>query len=318
MSLKRANADRRGRSPSPAFGRRLFLGALGVAATNVACSSTPSAKRGSTKRKPHVDAVELFPADLDVVMRVDLARMRAALGPLANGLSSRVGAEIDAHDELAARAIERARVAWIGTRLGDFEAGDRVLVIEGDVEDLRPDPSLFQELDPPLSDDLKTFERRGPVARDATARIHLLGPRTIMFVSSVEVDGVERVLLRGGDPGRRDPPAEGLVSADLRGRRLPAGLEQRFPSIASIVRGVHRARASVTVADEALRADIDIAAASESACAKLEGFLSALREGGQGSRYATLFDGLRIERLEKTVRLSWQVPLEMLRKFVEA
>jgi hypothetical protein len=193
-----------------------------------------------------------------------------------------------------------------------------VLVVEGDIEDLRPDPGIFQVLDPPLSDVIKTFERRGPISRDATARVHLLGSRTIVFVSGVEVDGVERVLLRGADPGRRDPPADGLLSADLRGRRLPPGLERRFPSIGAIVRGIERARATVTMVDEGLQADVEVMTVSSAASTKLEGFLNALRDGGQGSRYAVLFDGLHVEKIERAVRVKWLVPIEMLRKLVEA
>ncbi len=317
MSLKLANEDDGDAYEMRAVGRRAFLGVLSVVAANVACSSTAPKLARSTKRKEQLDAVELFPADLDLVLRVDLARMRAALGPMANGLSSRVGSEIDARDELAAKAIERARVAWIGTRLADIETGDRVLVVEGDVEDLRPDPGIFQLLDPPLSDVIKTFERRGPISRDATARVHLLGARTIVFVSGVEVDGVERILLRGADPGRRDPPADGLLSADLRGRRLPPGLERRFPSIGAIVRGIERARASVTMVDEGLQADVEVMTVSSAASTKLEGFLNALREGGQGSRYAVLFDGLHVERIERAVRVKWLVPIEMLRRLVD-
>lgn len=318
MSSKLANEAECDAHEMRAVGRRAFLCVLGVVATNVACSSTAAKQVRSTKRKAQVDAVELFPADLDLVLRVDLARMRAALGPMANGLSSRMGSEIDARDELAARAIERARVAWIGTRLADIETGDRVLVIEGDIEDLRPDPDIFQLLDPPLSDVIKTFERRGPLSRDATARVHLLGARTIVFVSGVEVDSVERVLLRGADPGRRDPPAEGLLSADLRARRLPPGLERRFPSIGAIVRGIERARASVTMVDEGLQADVEVMTVSNVASTKVEVFLNALREGGQGSRYALLFDGLHVEKIERAVRVKWLVPIEMLRKLVEA
>jgi hypothetical protein len=318
VSSKLANDNDCNAHEIRAVSRRAFLAVSSIVATNVACSSTAPKQVRSTKRKTQIDAVELFPADLDLVLRVDLARMRAALGPMANGLSSRMGSEIDKHDELAAKAIERARVAWIGTRLADIETGDRVLVVEGDVEDLRPDAGIFQVLDPPLSDAIKTFERRGPVARDATARIHLLGARTIAFVSGVEVDGVERVLLRGADPGRRDPPADGLLSADLRGRRLPPALERRFPSIGAIVRGIERARASVTMVDEGLHADVEVMTVSNAASTKLEGFLKALREGGQGSRYAVLFDGLHVERIERAVRVKWLVPIELLRKLVEA
>lgn len=320
MSSKRGSACELDEEVTRQIGRRALLGVLGLALANVACGSGTSAAKSprAPSKKQRFDAIELFPADLDVVVRVDLARMRASLGPVADGLSARVGSEMDARDELASRAIQRARVAWIGTRIADIETGDRVMVIEGDVEDLRPNPSLFEVLDPPLSDAIKTFERRGPLARDATARIHLLGGRTMVFVSGVEVDGVERVLLRGADPGRRDPPAEGLLSADLRGRRLPVGLERKFPSIGAIVRGVKRARASVTMVDEGLRADVEVVAASDAAGSKLEGFLKALREGGQGSRYAALFDGMRVERLEQAVRVTWLVPLEMLRVLVES
>lgn len=296
--------------------RRTFLGVLGLALMNVACGSTVIRNARPKKNKQHFDAVELFPADLDVVVRVDLERMRVALGPMADGLSSRVESEIDVHDELAAKAIERARVAWIGTRLADVELGDRVLVVEGDVDDLRPDAALYQLLDPPLSDTIQTFERRGPLARETTARIHLLGAKTIVFVSGVEVDGVERVLLRGADPGRRDPPAEGLVSADLRGRRLSPSLERKFPSIGSIVRGIERARASVTMVDDGVRAELDMTTTSDAASKKLDGFINALREGGQGSRYAQLFDGLHVERVERVVQMKWVVPIETLRKLV--
>jgi hypothetical protein len=296
------------------IGRRALVGVMGLALATVACGGANTAKSSHTaSTKKRFDAIDLFPADLDVVLRVDLARMRASLGPMTDGLSERVQSEMDARDELASRAIERARVAWIGTRIADIEAGDRVMVIEGDVEDLRPDPSLFQLLDPPLSDAITTFDRRGPLSRDATARIHLLGGRTMVFVSGVEVDGVERVLLRGADPGRRDPPADGLLSADVRGRRLPAEMERRFPSIGAIVRGVKRARASVTMVDDGLRADVEVATASGAAGSKLESFLKALREGGQGSRYAALFDGMRVERLEQAVRVTWLVPVETLR-----
>jgi hypothetical protein len=296
--------------------RRGLLGLLGLALLNLACSSTTAKPARVTKPKQHFDAVELFPAHLDLVVRLDLERMRVALGPLAQGLSARMESEIDIHDELATKAIERARVAWIGTRLADVELGDRVLVVEGDVDDLRPDPTLYQVLDPPISDTVKTFDRRGPLAREATARIHLLGAKTIVFVSGVEVDGVERILLHGPDPGRRDPPANGLLSADIRGRRLPPSLERKFPSIGGIVRGVERARASVTMVDSDLRAELGLTTASEAASKKLDDFLNALREGGQASRYAQLFAGLRVERVEREVQVSWALPLETLRKAI--
>ncbi len=318
MSSKRVNAFQSDAAAVTKIGRRAILSILGLAVSNLACASNAAPRAATPPKRRHIDAAELLPGDLDAVLRIDLARMRAALGPMTQSLSARVGAEVDGQDELAAKAIERARVVWIGTRLADMDTGDRVLIIEGDVEDLRPDPIVFHKLDPPFSDDVKTFERRGPLSRNATARIHLLGERTIVFVSSVEADGVERILRRGADPDRRDPPADGLLSADVRGRRLPPQLERRFPSIGSIVRGINRARASVTMVDEGLKLDIEVTNGSIPASTKLEGFLKALREGGQGSRYAVLFEEMHVERIEQAVRVKWLVPLEMLQKLVDA
>ena len=299
-----------------AIPRRSLLGVLGLGAINVACRSTTPRAAKSPERRQHFDAVELFPADLDLVVRVDLARMRVALGPMAQSLSSKMSADLELDDALMLRALEQARVAWIGTRIGDMETGDRVLVVEGDVEDVRPDGDVFTEMDPPLVEGVKSFERRGPLARDATARIHLLGSQTILFTTGVEVDGVERVLLHGPDPGRRDPRAEGILGLDVRGRRLPPRLERKFPSIGSIARGVKRVQANVTLVDDQVRADFEVTTNSAAEGTKLTKFLNALREGGQASRYAVFFDGLQVERVEHVVRMKWVAPVDLLRDVV--
>ncbi len=316
MSSNPANvseSEARTARPTP---RRIFLGTLVLGLVNVACSSTTQRTVKSAKRKKYFDAVELFPADLDLVLRVDLARMRVALGPMAQSLSSKVSADLKLDDALMLRALEHARVAWIGTRIADLESGDRVLIVEGDVEDIRPDADTFTELDPPLMEGVRSFERRGPLARDATARIHLLGSQTILFTTGVEVDGVERVLMRGPDPGRRDPRAEGIVSADLRGRRLPSRFERKFPSIGSIARGVKRVQASVTLVDDQVHADFEVATNSSTESTKLAKFLNALREGGQAGRYAVFFDGLHVERVEQAVQIKWVARVDLLRDVV--
>jgi hypothetical protein len=227
-----------------------------------------------------------------------------------------MSADLKLDDTLVLRALERARVVWIGTRFADMDTGDRVLIVEGDVEDVRPDPDTFQETGPPLIEGVKSFERRGPLTRDATARIHLLGAQTIVFITGVEVDGVERVLLRGPDPGRRDPPAEGIVSADVRGRRLPPQVERKFPSLGAIARGIKRVQVSVTLVDDQVRADIEVRTMSPAESIKLAKFVDALREGGQSGRYATLFEGLRVERVEHTVHMKWFAPVDLLRDVV--
>ncbi|HVK68306.1 MAG TPA: hypothetical protein VM694_27795 [Polyangium sp.] len=311
MSSKRASA------PAEVF-RRAFVLGVGALAFPAACGGEVPAPKAPTrgKRDP-LDPAELFPADLDLVLRVDLGRMRAQLGPLADVLSARVEEESGSEEALVSQAIARAKVVWIGLRAADADAGDRVLVIEGDVEDVRPDPKLFRLVDPPIADDIRSWERTGPLGRATTARIHTFADRMIVFVTPVEVDSVERVLLKGPDERRRDPAAEGLVSADLRARRLPPSLERRFPSIASIIGGLDRARASAVMVGDALRVDAEITAGTGQAAGKAENLLRALREGGQGSRYAALFEEMRIERVDRAVRVRWDLSSDVLRALLE-
>lgn len=312
MSSKRAS-DRT--EPRP---RRAILLGLGALAFAAACGGEVPAPKSPRKGKREIlDPAELFPADLDLVLRVDLGRMRAQLGPLAEVLSARVEEESGSEEALVSQAIARAKVVWIGLRAADADAGDRVLVIEGDVEDVRPDPKLFRLVDPPIADDVRTWERSGPLARATTARIHAFDGRLIMFVTPVEVDSVDRVLKKGPDERRRDPAAEGLVSADLRARRLPPSLERRFPSIASIIGGLERARASAVMVGDALRVDAEITAGTGQAAGKAENLLRALREGGQGSRYAAAFEDMRIERVDRSVRVRWDFSSEVLRAVLE-
>jgi len=296
--------------------RALVAGLFALAACGGEVPAPASARNGKRERGRY-DAIELFPADLDLVVRVDLGRMRAQLGPTATGLAERLERETDQAEGLVSRALGVAKVAWIGVRLADIEAGDRVLVVEGDVEDLHPDPGLYRRIDPPIAEGVQSFEREGPLARDATARVHSFGGRTIAFVSPVEVDSVERILRNGPDERRRDPSAEGIVSADLRVRRLSPTLERRFKSIAPIIRGLDRARGQATMSGESFRVDLEIAAMSEASAKKAESVLRALREGGLGGRYGALFDDMSIERVEKAVRIRWQLAPTVLRALLE-
>ena len=297
--------------------RALMLG-LGALAFTAACGGEVPAPQAPRKGKgAFLDPAELFPADLDLVLRVDLGRMRSQLGPLAEVLSARVEEESGGEEALVSQAIARAKVVWIGLRAADAEAGDRVLVVEGDIEDVRPDPGIFHLVDPPLADDIRSWERKGPLGRATTARVHAFADRMIMFVTPVEVDSVDRVLAKGPDDRRRDPAAEGLISADLRARRLPPSLERRFPSIASIIGGLERARATAVMVGDALRVDAEILAGTGQAAGKAENLLRALREGGQGSRYAALFEDMRIERVDRAVRVRWDFSSDVLRALLD-
>jgi hypothetical protein len=207
--------------------------------------------------------------------------------------------------------MARADVVWIGLRLSDIDAGDRVIVIEGKLDGGSDAPAGFRPL--PASDEgVVAFERKGDVPRSGTARILRIGERTTAFVSPVEVPSVTRVLRDGPDEGRGDPRAAGILSLDLRPRRLAPSMEQRFPSIASIIRGVSRVRASAALVERGVRLDAEIQGKNKAAAERARRFLEALRDNVYSARYVELMRELELEQVESTVRIRWILPAKLL------
>jgi hypothetical protein len=270
-----------------------------------------------------VSATDLVPGDLDLVVRLDLARVRAQLGADAvDRLFARAlveaaatpGALVDV-DPLLALAARRGEVLTIALRAEDPTSGDRVVVVEGKLAGLEPEAARFRAGPPVGLEGVRVFDRVGALdhaSRDATARVVAVADRALAFVSPVEVDAVARVLRDGPDPKRGDPAAEGLVSVDLRVRRLAPALERRFPSLGAVVAGLDRARGTATLKDDGLAIDLAIVGASEAGAERLLRFVDALREGGAASERARVLASLSAERTERTVRVRWTVPAALL------
>ncbi|WP_437568449.1 hypothetical protein [Sorangium sp. So ce542] len=283
----------------------------------------PEAQRARIPDGPRIvrriEPADLLPADLDLVVRVDVARMRAGLGQTAaDELARRALDEApdEAPDEALESAFRRADVVWVGLRLADLEAGDRVVVLEGRMAGLAPDPDRWAPS--PVAKDVQggvaVFDRRGDgvAARADTARLVALGDRAVALVSAAEVSSVARVLRDGPDERRGDPAAEGLVSLDLRARRLPASLARRFPSASALVAGVERVRAVASLADEGVRLDAEIVGVDPAGAGRARRFLEVLRDNVEDVRYAELMKALSIEQVERTVRLRWLFPAPLV------
>lgn len=300
---------------SLALGAPGALGALGTLGTlgtfALGCGpEVPPPGVGPGARPPRVERrvepVDLLPADLDLVLRIDVARMRAGIGPsAADELAARALA--DAPGALWVEAARRADVVWVGLRLADLEAGDRVLAFEGKMRGLSPDLRDWERAPGDLPG-VSVFDRRGGASRRGVARVITLGDRALVLVSPVEVASVARVLREGPDERRGDPAAEGIVSLDLRAGRLPPHLERRFPSIGSIIGGVERIRATGTLTDEGARLEAEIVGRTPEDAGRARRFLEVLRDNVQDLRYADLMRALAIEQVERTVRLRWTVP----------
>lgn len=170
-------------------------------------------------------AAELLPPDLDVVVRLDMARVKAALGSITPELLSRDvlarasgegGGEPDA---LLVKSLLDAELVYLAYRPNpQLLPLDRVLAVEGRFEPLlRAPPGFEPSVD--LGGDVRYWEvARGakPLSRSSVARLYALGERVRAFVSEAELDAVERLLQGLSSPRRLNAPEEGSLSISLR------------------------------------------------------------------------------------------------------
>lgn len=258
-----------------------------------------------TSRK--VDPGELLPSDLDLVVRVDLGRLRGGLGPTAlDALAARLPGE-----SMLRSVLAKADAVTVGLRADDLEAGDRVVVIEGSGIDLLPDAAMFEPA-PPIVEQVKVWDRSTPNGdRGEIARVMLIEQRAVVFVTALEVDATTRVLREGADDKRGQPFAEGLVSADWRPAPLRPTLAKKYPSIAGVLKGVARVRATASVDGEALVLRGEITGTSEAAATRAAKFVSLLRDNaGEGD--ASPLRGLAVEPAGGSVHLVWTIPAEVV------
>ena len=170
-------------------------------------------------------AVELIPPDLDVVVRLDLARVKAVLGATALTALSR---QVLAHDrggaepdELVVASLLAAEQVYLGYRPSPLGAPlDRVLALQGHFEPLARALTGFSSATD-VGRDLRYWDRSAaPTSRGGVARVYAWGDRVRAFVSEAELDAVERTLSGLGAERRLEPPEEGTLSLAARPRLL--------------------------------------------------------------------------------------------------
>ena len=198
--------------------RALLLGLSAVACGPKAAPALPPAPTITS-------AVELIPPDLDVVVRLDLARVKAVLGATALTALSR---QVLAHDrggaepdELVVASLLAAEQVYLGYRPSPLGAPlDRVLALQGHFEPLARALTGFSSATD-VGRDLRYWDRSAaPTSRGGVARVYAWGDRVRAFVSEAELDAVERTLSGLGAERRLEPPEEGTLSLAARPRLL--------------------------------------------------------------------------------------------------
>jgi hypothetical protein len=254
-------ADRR----ASRVGRRSVL-ALGIAFGPMPFTFGCAAARPAPPPAPVLATPsDALPPDLDLVVRLDLARIRAALG--AEGLSLvRRGATTalagDAIRELMQAALERSDTALLALR-PELIPGetDNVLVLEGHFSELGVERALRAGgFGPPidLGGDVRRFDHPGKLSRSAAARVYAFGDERLVFASTAEIDSVEAVVERGMAPSSLKPKASGVLGLAARLRGVTAGLAQRYPLLAVAFGDAIHLEGSVESTDTGLSLEVSL------------------------------------------------------------
>jgi hypothetical protein len=260
---------------------------------------------------------DAIPPDLDLVVRVDLAKVRAALGPegvaaLRRGAASAAGA--DTGGDFFVRALAQADVACLALRpeLVPGEA-DNVLVLSGHFRDLDVEQSLRKDgwsspLD--LGGAVFRYERPGKVSRSSALRAYEFGDEALVFVSPAEVDSVEAVLEHGLGPSALKPEARGVLSFAARLRGLRGRFGARYPSVARALADARRVEGTVDSTLNGLGLEVSLEFGSNDDASAAVGELERIRAalaGGEG-KMATVASSAKLEAVGAFVVV--RVPLE--------
>lgn len=257
---------------------RLSAGAL-VCVTLLACASEHRVPPRAPALSSSNDAI---PLDLDLVIRVDLERVRAGLGPAAvSGLrKNALGASgSDAGDPWIASAVEKSDTALIALR-PDFgaEGPDNVLVLSGRFDDVlpltRPPPGWLAPVD--LGGNVRRFDRKTAGLRSTPVRFYAFGNEQLVLVSIAEIDSVEAVLERGRPPSRLRPKASGLLSFQARLRDARRLLGDRFPTLAKLLGGSHSIAGTLDVTGDALVTNLGLELTTDTEASEVASALDGL------------------------------------------
>ncbi len=172
-----------------------------------------------------------MPADLDLVVRLHLRRIRDTLGgPAMTAISEQAvhglhGAD-RATDALLLSALKGTDTLWLGVRpTSGLQAADSVFVMSGHFPGFDPHraestPRFGAPVD--LGGTMRRFEREHPPSRSAPARIYVQGEELVVSLSELKSTAWSDSLEEGRGAPALEPDEKGVLSAVARPRVLPS------------------------------------------------------------------------------------------------
>jgi hypothetical protein len=260
---------------------------------------------GSDRRAPPAapalgSPVDVIPADLDWVVRLDVARVRSALGTAMLSMlrDKTLEKRADGASLFLADAFERTDVLVIGTRFDEGALADAVLALTGDFKGMDPrkyatTPPWQAALD--LGGDVRRYDRKRPNIRSDVARLYLGGSDVIVAATEAELDSLEAVIEHGAPSNRLKPRERGFISVALGLRSL--GPTERFPSLAEAFASARMIEGFVDTAGDGFRVEATCELASDAAAAHGKELLETARAAfdEQGGRFSGLAHRTTVE-----------------------
>jgi hypothetical protein len=201
-----------------------------------------------------------------VALRLDMERMRRALGHAAIEALRQRAAESAADDaagqRLIADLVASADTVWIALRpSSSAQLTDQVLVFEGEFSGFEPggygaQPAWKIPLD--LGGGWRVYERAQPPVRSAPARIYLRANEIVVLVSTAEIDSVERALEQRAGDAHLQPARRGVISIEARPQPLARHLQDRAAAVARLLARASRLRAHADLGATGLSAELEL------------------------------------------------------------
>lgn len=200
-----------------------------------ACAGSGASPAGLPRTPQLREPIEQIPADLDLVARIDLGRIRSALPPgVMDRLVTIVTVEPAAPSDVLVLALAKTDTLWIGIRPSfSPQTWDNVLVLEGDFSSIDT-VTLGKAFRPPRDLGAGFFVRdawkSGP--RTSPARLYTYLEKRWIVASAAEVQALERVIEGNRYERHFEPPARGVLSISARLDRISQELQETAPKAA--------------------------------------------------------------------------------------
>jgi Arc/MetJ-type ribon-helix-helix transcriptional regulator len=264
--------------------------------------------------------VQAIPADLDVVVRIDLEPIRAALPAQAQSDLAAVAlaGDFSAASDVVRRALDRAQQVWVGFRPGQLpEHTDNVLVLRGDFSKI-PLAELGDAFKPArdLGGGWSAYDARRVRGRSAPARLYTHLDDLWVVASEAELDAVERVLEEGVRERRLEPPERGVLSVAARMAGVAASIRQSSPKAARFLSQADVGTMSADLSSEGLEVFAELGFVDEATAARSARALQLVL----GALAASNPDGFQahteINTVGSAVTLRAKVPHSLLSSFL--